>query len=267
MAERPGARATTETPYARSFERVADVYDRVRPPFSDRVVDEVLAGLGLGEQSTVLDLGAGTGRLTRHLVGRVGRVVAVEPLPGMLRVLERGLPDVEALVGTADAIPLPDASVDAVVVGEALHWFHDGGSLREIRRVLRPAGGLAPLWTVYDRPPEGPDWMRGIGVVMEPLLAARGPDASYRGPWRSRVDGSGLFRPFVQTEERQVQRLTPAEAVELQRSTSGVARLPPAEQERVLDTLRDLLATHPETRGRQVLELPYRTIGYWTRAR
>jgi SAM-dependent methyltransferase len=194
-------------------------------------------------------------------------VVAVEPLPGMRRVLEDRVPDAESLEGSAHAIPLPDDAVDAVVVGEALHWFHDLEALREIRRVLRPHGGFAPLWTVHDRPPDAPEWLRGVGAVMEPLLAARHPDASYRGPWRSRVDGSGLFRPLRQVEERQVQRLSPSEVVDLQRSTSKVARLRPEEQDRVLDPLRDLLATHPETRGRTVLELPYRTIGYWTRAR
>ena len=143
----------SETPYAQSFERVADVYDRVRPPFSEHVVDHVLASLGLDGRSVVLDLGAGTGRLTRLLVPRVGHVVAVEPLSGMRAILERQVPDAEALDGTAHAIPVADGAVDAVLVGEALHWFHDLPALREIRRVLRGALGLAPLWTVYDRPP------------------------------------------------------------------------------------------------------------------
>ena len=94
----------------------------------------------------MLDLAAGTGKLTRVLAEHADDVVAVEPLDGMRRVLERRLPHVRVLAGTAEAIPLADGAVDAVFVAEAFHWFDLPRAVAEIARVLRPGGGLAVLW-------------------------------------------------------------------------------------------------------------------------
>lgn len=108
---------------ARTYDRTAEIYEQARPGWPVEAVDHVARELGLGRDATLLDLGAGTGKLTRVLGERFERVVAVEPLGGMRRVLEAVVPQTEAVAGEAEAIPLPDASVDAVFAADAFHWF------------------------------------------------------------------------------------------------------------------------------------------------
>ena len=133
-----------------SFGRVADEYDRARPEYTDEAVDHVVRALGLGRSATVLDLAAGTGKLTRALQRRFAHVVAVEPDDAM-----RAKIDGDARAGSAEAIPVDDASVDAVFVGDAFHWFDAQTAVREIQRVLRPGGGLALLWNQWPIPEDG----------------------------------------------------------------------------------------------------------------
>lgn len=132
------------------FDTVAELYERVRPTYPDAAVDWLVERLRLDTTSTVLDLGAGTGKLTRAFVQRVARVIAVEPGPKMLEQLRQAVPDAEPLLGAAEEIPLPDDSVDAVVCGQSFHWFRLDEAQREIARVLRPGGGLGLIWNVRD---------------------------------------------------------------------------------------------------------------------
>jgi ubiquinone/menaquinone biosynthesis C-methylase UbiE len=138
-------------PQSRSFEQVAELYERVRPSYPEEAIDWLADQLDVGGDSTVLDLGAGTGKLTRQFVERVARVIAVEPGPEMLAQLRQVVPQAEALLGAAEAIPLRDESVDAVVCGQSFHWFRRREAMREIRRVLRPGGGLGLIWNARDR--------------------------------------------------------------------------------------------------------------------
>jgi ubiquinone/menaquinone biosynthesis C-methylase UbiE len=125
-------------PNSRSFELVADVYERARPEYPPEAVAWLAEKLGLAAGRTVLDLGAGTGKLTRALVPTGARVIAVEPGERMLAELRRAVPGVEALRGAAEAIPLRDDSVDAITVGQAFHWFRHDEAVPELHRVLRP---------------------------------------------------------------------------------------------------------------------------------
>jgi SAM-dependent methyltransferase len=127
---------------ARSFDRAAEEYERGRPGWPP----EVLELLPVAVDSTVLDIGAGTGKLTRVLAARYTHVIAVEPLAEMRAILEQRVPKAEALPGVAEAIPLGDASVDAVFTGQAFHWFATDVAVAEIARVLRPGGVLARMW-------------------------------------------------------------------------------------------------------------------------
>jgi ubiquinone/menaquinone biosynthesis C-methylase UbiE len=134
----------------RSFGRVADEYDRSRPEYPDEAVDHVVRELGLRPSATVLDLGAGTGKLTRALQARFAHVIAVEPDDAM-RARIAG--DVRS--GSAEVIPVEDAGVDAVFVGDAFHWFDAPIAVPEIRRVLRAGGGIALLWNEFQAPKSG----------------------------------------------------------------------------------------------------------------
>ena len=127
---------------ARSFDRAAGEYERGRPGWPPEVLDL----LPVADDATVLDLGAGTGKLTRVLAARYAHVIALEPLSEMRAILEERVPQAEALPGVAEAIALDDASVDAVFTGQAFHWFANDVAVAEIARVLRPGGVLARLW-------------------------------------------------------------------------------------------------------------------------
>ena len=150
---------------AGSVDRWPEDYERGRPGWPPEVVDVA----SLPPSASVLELGAGTGKLTRLLVRAFGRVVAVEPADAMRRVLGALCPDAELLAGTAQQIPLADASVDAVFAAEAFHRFDDARAVAEIVRVLRPRGALVLMWNL----PAGP-WKPPIADV-EQLLHERGP--------------------------------------------------------------------------------------------
>lgn len=151
---------------ARSFEGIGADYDRYRPGFPDRAAD-ILVPHGV---STALDLGAGTGKFTRLLPGRASRVIAVEPSAAMLNVLQTKVPAVEALIGTAESIPVPDASIDVVTVAQAFHWFDREPACSEIARVLVPEGTLGLLWNRFD---PACDWDHACHRIAHPAVGEK----------------------------------------------------------------------------------------------
>ena len=175
-------------------------YERGRPGWPI----EAVRLTGVASEAAVLDLGAGTGKLTRVLASCFDEVVAVEPSDAMRRVLADACPKARALPGTAQSIPLPDASVDAVFAGQAFHWFDDERGVSEIARVLRPAGALALLWNL----PGGP-WEPSAAAAEERLAERQPGEVTYipldlGGPpagsgWRPAVDDSpfGAFESAV----------------------------------------------------------------------
>jgi ubiquinone/menaquinone biosynthesis C-methylase UbiE len=135
---------------AEAFDRASDEYERGRPSYPAEAVAQLVEALRIGPGRTVLDLAAGTGKLTRLLAGTGARIVAVEPAAGMRRRLEDDLPTVVALAGTAEAIPLGNGTVDAVTVAQAFHWFDGEAAIAEIHRVLVPGGRLGLVWNGRD---------------------------------------------------------------------------------------------------------------------
>ena len=220
---------------ARSFDRAAAEYERARPTYPPELLD----ALPLGKDSEVLDLGAGTGKLTRVLVGRYRRVVAVEPLDAMRAILEEVVPSAESHSGSAEAIPLPDASVDGVFVAQAFHWFANDAAVGEIARVLRSGGVLALIWNEPDdtRPSPLPADYR---EYLDELHGAAHAALLNAEPWHQIV-GRG---PFSETQEAFVPHdhvLDRGGLLDSARSVSWIARRPPAEQAEVLQRLGELL--------------------------
>jgi SAM-dependent methyltransferase len=174
-------------PATRGFE-AADVYERGRPDYPATAVAAIVSELGLRPGRTVLDLAAGTGKLTRLLVPCGANVLAVEPVREMRQHLEQRLPGIVALAGTAERIPLTDRYVDAVTVGTAFHWFDAAVALREIHRVLRPGGGVALIWNARD---ERDPLHRALTEIIDPL----GGDTPRRQNrnWKTLLAESGLF--------------------------------------------------------------------------
>lgn len=178
-----------------SFDRVADEYERTRPTYPPEVLDL----LPLQDDAAVLDLGAGTGKLTRVLAARYRDVTAVEPLGNMRALLERVVPEVTALAGSAERIPLDDSSVDAVFAAQAFHWFDKSLALPEIVRVLRAGGLFAVVWNQGDDDlpdPRPPAFREAVKELHDAALRRWENEPE----WEDLLRDSGLF---AEVHERQ----------------------------------------------------------------
>ena len=227
-----------------SFGAAAAAYERGRPSYPPDAIDWLLPP---GAQ-TVLDLGAGTGKLTTRLVQRGLDVIAVDPLAEMLEVLSASLPDTPALLGTAEEIPLADNSVDAVLVAQAWHWVDPQRAIPEVARVLRPGGRLGLVWNTRD---ERLGWVKDLGRII----------GHERDPFSHEVS---LPAPFADVERHQVEwtnYLTPQALIDLVASRSYCITSPEKVRDRTLGQVRELLATHPALANSAGLALPYVTVG------
>jgi SAM-dependent methyltransferase len=227
-----------------SFGEEAAAYERGRPSYPPEAIDWLLPT----DAQRVLDLGAGTGKLTVRLVERGLDVVAVDPIAEMLEVLSHSLPDTPALLGTAEEIPLPDNSVDSVVVAQAWHWFDPQRAAQEIARVLRPGGRLGLVWNTRD---ERMGWVKDLGAII----------GHEHDPLNDEV---ALTAPFTDIERSQVEwtsYLTPQALIDLVASRSYCITSPTAVRTRTLDKVRELLSTHPALANSSGLALPYITVG------
>ena len=231
-----------------SFGNVAETYDRVRPPYSQSLLDRAQEALEVGPGARVLDLGAGTGRLTRELEGRFAEVVAVEP-DARMRALHGS-----AVAGRAEAIPLDDASVDAVFVGEAFHWFDPAAALPELARVLRERGGLAIIsthWWETD-PPLPAEALRPLSEPYERSRVQRRP------PWHEHeVFAASPFDPLRYERADDEMTVGADDLLTLYSTTSALASLAPEARAALFAEVRPLLAGP--------YRLPLRHELWWTR--
>lgn len=248
----------TVDPRATSGFASPEAYERGRPSYPAHAVADVAHELGLTATSTVLDLAAGTGKLTRVLVPLVGHVIAVEPSPAMLAELRAQLPDLDARAGTAEAIPLPDDSVDAVFVGEAFHWFRTAQASREIARVLVPGGGLALLWNRSRWGEMDPPWLAEFDALVKPHREASGPFPA--DEWAAELARTRLFEPLSRVDVVHDHRVTADDLVALASSWSWIANLPDLERNGVLTAVRRIVGPDAE------LTLRYATEISWTRS-
>jgi ubiquinone/menaquinone biosynthesis C-methylase UbiE len=243
---------------ARGFALAPADYERGRPMYPFEAVRRLVKELRITPESTVLDLAAGTGKLTRLLAQLGSEVVAVEPVDEMRERLVETLPGVTALEGTAEEIPLDDESVDAVTVGQAFHWFDGDAALAEIHRVLRPGSGLGLIWNVKD---ESVNWVHQLAELIEAYRGNAPRVAS--GAWKEAFEGTELFTPIERARFSFVHQTDTATVVARVTSISFIAAMAPRVRERVVDQVHELLATHPDTRGQRVFPLRYRTGVYW----
>lgn len=230
-----------------SFGSQAAAYERGRPSYPPAAVDWLLSPTAGAPVHDVLDLGAGTGKLTSRLVERGLRVVAVDPIAELLDVLRTTLPDTPALLGTAEHIPLPDNSLDAVLVAQAWHWFDPDQAVAEVVRVLRPGGRLGLLWNVRD---ERLGWVRDFGRIV-----------GLEHDWANAT--VELPAPFTDVATHQVEwtnYLTPQALIDYVASRSYCITSPADVRTRTLDEVRTLLATHPALANSTGIALPYVTV-------
>lgn len=220
-------------PQGLAFDPVAEDYDRGRADWPLELLDGVKA-------DAVLDLGAGTGKLTRLLVEHFPVVYAVEPLAGMRAVLVRNVPGADVLPGNAERIPLDDGSVDAVFVAEAFHWFDSKAAVLEIARVLRPHGTLVVTFSEWLEPWDLPDAARAAIEERAARVPPAGAPKVASGKWLEGFEGA----PFAALEERSLPHTweTDRQGVAAYYvSISSIAQLPPDEREALRAELIEVL--------------------------
>lgn len=238
----PDERAALDA-QAASFDAAAETYERARPSYPA----EAVAFLLETSPRDVLDLGAGTGKLTRALVGRVATIHAVDPSPNMLAQLRAVVPEASTAVGTAEAIPLADASVDAVLAAQAWHWVDPSRAVPEVRRVLRPGGVLGLVWNVRD---ESVPWVARLTEIMQGSAAERyvaenrvpddvGPVERLSLPWSRPFDRESLL--------------------DLVSSRSYFITATPRRRAEILAGVDELLEEHPDLADPAAWQIPYRT--------
>ena len=243
---------------ARGFGAEAAAYDRARPSYPPDAIAWLVEKLGIKPGRQVVDLAAGTGKLTALLAETGADLVAVEPIASMRDRLRARRPDIPVLAGVAEALPFADQSIDAVLVAQAFHWFDARRALDEIARVVRPGGYLGLLWNARDRSVE---WVDQVWSVMDRV--------ERNAPWHDHGDDSGAERYLAGPSDRQwspwiegtffhVHYSSHDDVVDRIRSVSHVATLPPASQGSVLDEVRAILAQHPQTREQASIGVPYR---------
>ena len=239
------------------FEADAGRYARGRPDYPAALDHWLVDEVGLARGRTVVDLGAGTGKFTTRLLATGADVVAIEPVDAMRARLVVDHPDVDARAGTAEAMPLADASVDAVACAQAFHWFANTAATSELARVIRPGGVLALVWNVRD---ESVPWVRAITQIIEPFEG----DAPrfHKGDW-ARVFPAPGFSVLREARFPHVHRGPPEQViVERVLSVSFIASLPEADRVDVADRLRRLIADEPSLAGATEIAFPYETLAY-----
>ncbi|WP_377266925.1 class I SAM-dependent methyltransferase [Peterkaempfera sp. SMS 1(5)a] len=241
---------------AGSFGGAADAYERGRPLYPGEAVTWLLADAG----PRVLDLGAGTGKLTRLLTARGLQVTAVEPSPGMREQLAAAVPQARVLAGAAESIPMPEDSVDAVLVAQAWHWVDTRQAVPEVARVLAPGGTLGLLWSVRD---ERDAWAAELGRLLHPDGA---PPTEGVGA-AAVTERPELFGELETYAVEWRHEIGVGDLIDLVASRSYVITMPDTQRSDLLAEVRALAARHPAMPARDRIEMPYITQCYRARRR
>ena len=235
------------------FAAAATEYERGRPDYPVAAVEWLSAQLALGPEKTVLDLGAGTGKLTRALGSSGARIIALEPISEMATVIKHAAPQARVVTATAEHTGIASSSVDAATAGQAFHWFANSEALREIHRVLRPRGGLGLIWNRRD--PRDPLWAE-IDHLVEPL---RLTEPAYRDhAWRPVLENSGLFSTLVAETFIHRPSVTLDQLVDRVLSISYVACRPKTDRELIAEQVAKLGQSYSGFEDGRVI-LPYST--------
>jgi SAM-dependent methyltransferase len=239
------------------FDADAARYARGRPDYPAEVTGWLRDAIDLEPGKTVVDLGAGTGKFTRRLLATGAKVIAIEPVAAMRDTLNDDLPEIEILAGSATAIPLSDASVDAIVCAQAFHWFATAEALAEMHRVLKPHGILGLIWNTKD---DSVPWVKAAFDVIAPYEGD--VPRFHSGAWRKVFPAAG-FGPLEQQRFVHEHRGTPETViVDRLHSVSFISGRPAAERDRVAAKLRTLIATDPAIQGKAEIAVPYTTFAF-----
>ncbi|MBI4445325.1 MAG: methyltransferase domain-containing protein [Acidobacteria bacterium] len=238
----------------RGYTSSADCYERARPEYPAALLDYLTDTFLLSGEQRVLELGAGTGKFTRLLLRSNSKIVVLEPVPPMQKQFRLVLPSTPLLSGIAERLPIKSQSIDLVCSAQSFHWFQVTNAAEEIHRVLKPHGKLVLVWNVRD---ERFAWVRRMSELMAPF---QGTTPRYHsGEWKRVLESLGLFSPLQLVQFHHCHSASPELVLERIASVSFVAALDVKNKTRLLESMRQMMQTHPETAGKTVLEMPYRT--------
>ncbi|MBX3034905.1 MAG: methyltransferase domain-containing protein [Bdellovibrionaceae bacterium] len=242
------------------FDRAGEEYHKGRPEYPPESVSFVIDHLGLTPESSIVEVGAGTGKFTKLLFERGLNVIATEPVPGMRTKFQELLPTAKIIDGTAENLTLPGMSADVIIAAQAFHWFEGPRALAEFARILKPGGAICLIWNARD---ESIDWVAKLTDIIDPH---EGSAPRYKsGAWRKAFEGVTVFTPLehrsffhsqIGDQDMLVNRVT---------SISFISALPEETRREVIAQVRKLAANHPDLKGRSQVEIPYRTDIYWCR--
>jgi SAM-dependent methyltransferase len=241
---------------AQGFSAGAASYQRARPDYPEEAVAFLAERFAIVPGRRLVDLGAGTGKFTSCLTATGAHIVAVEPVEDMWRRIDAGA-SVRVVAGTAEAIPLGDGCADVVLAAQAFHWFDGPRALAEMRRILVPGGGLGLVWNARDR---SAAWVAELSAIVDAYgNAIRRHETE---EWRDAFDGDTGFGPLQMTAYPNPQEVDEDQVVDRVASTSFIAILPEDERAKVLDRVRELVRSHPDTRGRERFSFPHEARVY-----
>jgi SAM-dependent methyltransferase len=242
---------------AEGYSVAAAHYEKGRPDYPPEVDRWLRHDLALRKGKTVLDLGSGTGKFLPHLCRTEATVVAVEPVGAMLVQLLAGHPGTQAKQGSAEDIPLADASVDAVVCAQSFHWFARAEAVAEIRRILKVGGILGLVWNIRD---ESVEWVADLRRIFD---AYQGDAPRFHTQdWRKVFPAAG-FSPLSERRFLHDHTGSPEHViVDRVLSTSFIAALPATERLRITTQVRQLIANAPDLAGKSEVTMPYVTAAY-----
>ncbi len=237
------------------YSEAAAAYVKGRPEYPPQVEQWLRIELGIAPGHRVLDLGAGTGKFSRKLLSAGATVVAVDPVSAMLAQLRHRFPQVETRQGSAEALPVESASLDAVVCAQSFHWFARRPALEEIRRVLKPGGRLGLIWNVRD---ESVEW---VAALTEIIQTFEDDTPRYRTQqWRSLFPAEG-FTPLQEHRFRNEHVGHPEQViVDRMLSVSFIAALPVDKQREIAGRIRERIAETPALTGQTSVKFPYETV-------
>jgi len=245
---------------AQGFEAGADTYEKGRPDYPAALSGWLRAELHLNASTTVLDLGAGTGKFLPRVLETGARVIAIEPVDAMRARLASAFPDIEVRAGRAEHIPLANESLDAVTCAQAFHWFANVVAMQEIRRILKPGGALGLIWNIRD---ESVPWVRELTGILAPF---EGDTPRYHSlQWR-RVFPAPGFSVLAEAMFSHVHDGAPERViVDRTLSISFIAALPSEQRAEIAQRIRALIERTPELASRQTVQFPYRTVAFGCR--
>jgi len=243
---------------AKGYQSSADAYQKGRPDYSPKILDWLRDELGVSRNSVVVDLGAGTGKFTQRLCEISNNVIGVEPVDAMRDQLAHHLPQVQALKGTANDMPLADASVDFLICSQSFHWFATEQTMTEIHRVLKPGGRLGLVWNVRD---ENTDWVAELTKIVTPYEG--NAPRYYKGDWRNvfPTDGFDGLHPKSFAHAH----LGSPEDVIINRfmSVSFIAAQDVPTRQIIEEEIRSLINSDAALKGQSEVAFPYVTECFW----